>query len=148
MRFDALVPVDAVACGRGSGVAVCPALGLLFTSNYTDNTLSAFALAAPGFPALGTWGRKGSGPLEFDFGGGAGFSGMMCFTGDGAGGGGDGPFLLVTDHGNDRVVELEVGGVGAGRPPVQRCTFGGGAGAAPRGVAACGALIAVLGWKA
>jgi hypothetical protein len=67
VRFDALVPVAAVKCGGGNGVAVCPALGLLFTSNDSDNTLSAFALAAPGFPALGTWGRKRSGPLEFDF---------------------------------------------------------------------------------
>jgi hypothetical protein len=166
VRMRALVPVATVACGRGIGMAVCPALGLLFTSDDIDNTLSAFALAAPGMPALGTWGRKKSGPLEFEFMCEGWSSGMLCFAGEfdglgsgagggggggggsgSGGGGGGGPFLLVTDAGNDRVVELEVGGVITGRPPVQRCTFGGGAGCAPRGVAACGALIAVSGWS-
>ena len=34
----------AAACGQGFGIAVCPALGLLATSNWRDSTLSVFRL--------------------------------------------------------------------------------------------------------
>ncbi len=44
--LGSLVPLPALSthCGRGSGLAVCPALGLLVTSNNKDNTLSVFHL--------------------------------------------------------------------------------------------------------
>jgi hypothetical protein len=47
------------------GLAVCPSLGLLFTSCDNDSTISAFALEPPVFPRLGVWGGRGFGPLLF-----------------------------------------------------------------------------------
>jgi hypothetical protein len=44
--MDVLVPLASLStwCGRGCGVAVCPALGVLVTSNVDDNTLNVFSL--------------------------------------------------------------------------------------------------------
>jgi hypothetical protein len=43
--LDTLVPVHSLgtSCGEGRGLAVCPTLGLLATSDECDNTLSVFA---------------------------------------------------------------------------------------------------------
>ena len=44
--LSTLVPLPALKtdCGKGVGMAACPTLGLLVTSNYSNNTLSVFAL--------------------------------------------------------------------------------------------------------
>jgi hypothetical protein len=162
----AVRPVAAVACGHGIGLSVCPALGLIVTSNYKpDSTISAYALAGPDHRLLGTWGSTAPGPLQFDFFSGGNASGSLCFTvpAPAAGGGGAGvggtaaapsPQLLVASHGTRRVVVLDMCGVvggGGGRgggAPVPVCAFGG-AGPddpAPRCVAACAGLVAVSGW--
>jgi hypothetical protein len=165
----AVRPVAAVDCGKGMGLAVCPALGLIVTSTYyPDITISAYALAGPDHRPLGTWGGKTPGPLQFDFYSGSGESGGLCFTvpapAGGAGGGGGGgagagagdgaaaaapsPQLLVASHGTRRVLVLDMGGVGGGGAPVPAGAFGG-AGPddpAPRCVAACAGLVAVSGW--
>ncbi len=163
-----LRPVAAVKCGRGIGLAVCPALGLIVTSNCDDSTISAYALAGPDHRLLGTWGGTAVGPLQFDFYSGGGFSGGLCFTvpapaaGGGGGGAGAGAGagggaaaaaqssqLLVASSGTRRVVVLDMGGVGGGRgAPVPTGAFGG-AGRddpAPRCLAACAGLVAVSGW--
>jgi hypothetical protein len=166
----AVRPVAAVACGEGIGLAVCPALGLIVTSNYDDSTISAYALAGPDHRLLGTWGGTAPGPLQFDFVSGGGSSGGLCFTvpapvaggggGSGAGAGaGAGcgaavaaspsPQLLVASSGTRRVVVLDMGGVGSGRgAPVPAGAFGGSGpdDPAPRCVAACAGLVAVSGW--
>jgi hypothetical protein len=171
----ALRPVAAVACGEGNGLAVCPALGLIVTSDSEDSTISAYALARPDHRKLGTWGGRAPGPLQFDFKSGGGASGGLCFTvpvlaraagGGGGGGAGAGaggyaapsPQLLVASSGTRRVVVLDMvgvgggGGVGAGGrgrgAPVPAGVFGGASPAdpAPRCVAACAGLVAVSGW--
>jgi hypothetical protein len=170
----AVHPVAAVTCGRGIGLTVCPALGLIVTSNFDDSTISAYALAGPDHHLLGTWGGRAPGPLQFHFysgGGGSGVSGGLCFTVPapvaGGGGGCDGaglragpapspatpseaPQLLVASAGTRRVVVLGMGGVGGGGDPVPVGAFGGEAGPddpAPRCVAACAGLVAVSGWR-
>jgi hypothetical protein len=151
-RLGTLGPVPALttACGVGCGVAVCPALGLLVTSNSSANTLSVFALpgGARGGGAGGgglspqcTLGGPGSLPsMQFMFSDGN-FSGWMTFTGPSTSGDAP-PLLLVTDGGHDAVHVIDVvarthvGHVGApGSIP------------GPRGVAARGSLVAVSSWK-
>ncbi len=95
-------PVAAVNCGGGIGLAVCPSLRLIVTSNRTDHSISAFELSAPLFQLLGTWGSR-DGPLQFGFSSEIDpkkhhLSGGMCFvsvegaavSGGGGGGGGGG----------------------------------------------------------
>jgi hypothetical protein len=75
--LDALVPLPALrtACGEGKGMAACPALGLLVTSNYMDNTLfvhavpsSAFEHAGAGLALVCTLGGASSpAPMQFKF---------------------------------------------------------------------------------
>ncbi len=84
-------------------MAVSTALRLVVTSNRVDNTLALFDLdPAAGFPARGSLGAPGSGPLQFCMSDASGYSGWLCFTVpvDGR------PTLLVADHGNDRVQEV------------------------------------------
>jgi hypothetical protein len=160
----AVRPVAAVACGQGIGLAVCPALGLIVTSDEDDSTISAYALAAPDHHLLGTWGGAAPGPLQFNFSSSGYISGGLCFTvpspaaggGGGAGTGAGGsaaaaalsPQLLVASHGTRRVVVLDMGGVGGGGAPVPAGAFGGARpdDPAPRCVAACVDLVAVSGW--
>jgi hypothetical protein len=157
-EIDGAQAVAAVPCGPGLGLAWSHALGLVFTTDSTANSLSAFRADGAGFPLVGSWGSRGTGRLRFDFCVGGGASGALCFLAPrgagpvGAAGRGTvaapaPPTLLVTDAGNDRVVELGVDGVAAGGAPVPLRTFGSGTGAAPRGVAACAALVAVSGWS-
>ena len=79
--LDALVPLPALntRCGEGFGLAACPALGLLVTSNTNDNTLSVFALprssgagagagAGAGLALVCTLGGASSpAPMQFKF---------------------------------------------------------------------------------
>jgi hypothetical protein len=142
--LGSLQPVTAVACGKGMGLAASPALGLLVTSNLTDDTISAFELRPPEYRRLGTWGGRGFGPLQFMFSGDS-ISGGLCFTvpADAASAP---PLLLVASHGSDCVAVLDVRGVAAGGAPVPAGTFGAGNAAAPRCVTAVAALVAVSGW--
>lgn len=96
--------VGRVVCRPGLGAAVSTILGRLVVSNYDDGSLSVFALGPNNtFLPLGTLGGVGTGPLHFDFSSGYGYSGLMAFTAHPTA-----PTLLVTDHGNDRVVEVDV----------------------------------------
>ena len=56
----ALIPLPALKtkCGSGMGMAVCPALGLLVTSNHDDNTLSVFTLPGTGAGASASAGTS------------------------------------------------------------------------------------------
>ena len=109
--LDALVPLPALktACGLGVGLAACPVLGLLVTSNYSDNTLSAFDLlrsSGAGLALVCTLGGASSpAPMQFKFFGGYGASGWMAFTGPATS-----RLLLLTDAGHDAVHVIDVAG--------------------------------------
>jgi hypothetical protein len=146
--LDALVPLPALKtrCGEGYGMAACPALGLLVTSNVNDNKLNVFALprssgagagAGAGLVLLFTLG--GAAPMHFEFD--ANFtgsvSGWMAFTGPATS-----RLLLVTDAGHDAVHVIDVvGRVHVGYVAAPSTVPG------PRGVAARGSLVAVSAWK-
>jgi hypothetical protein len=154
MDPGALVPLPALKaqCGVGYGMAACPTLGLLVTTDYFCNTLSVFTL--PPLEALASHG-SGAGasaglalactlggatspaPMKFLFLDGHGPSGWMAFTGPPSS-----RLLLVTDAGQAAVHVIDVAGqvhVGYVAAP--------GAIAGPRGVAARGSLVAVSTWK-
>ncbi len=144
--LGALVPLPALKtrCGSGFGMAACPTLGLLVTSDHKDNTLSVFALprssgagagAGAGLALVCTLGGASSpAPMRFKFSSGGGW---MAFTGPATS-----RLLLLTDAGLDTVHVIDVvGRVQAGYVAVP------GAIAGPRGVAARGTLVAVSAWK-
>ncbi len=150
--LDALVPLPALktTCGRGVGLAACPALGLLVTSNFSDNTLSVFALprssgagagagAGAGLALVCTLGGASSpAPMQFKFkvDGERYPSGWMAFTGPATS-----RLLLLTDAGHDAVHVIDVAGrVHAGYVAAPGTIAG------PRGVAARGSLVAVSAW--
>ena len=146
--LDALVPLPALktACGPGFGMAACPALGLLVTSKFSDNTLSVFALprssgagagAGAGLALVCTLGGASSpAPMQFKFTDGNN-SGWMAFTGPATS-----RLLLLTDAGHDAVHVIDVAGrVHAGYVAAPGTIAG------PRGVAARGSLVAVSAWK-
>ena len=155
------VPQYKTACGWGCGMAACPSLGLLVTSDTDNNTLSVWSLPgldAEGRPSVGRCsgsglvrqcilGDEGSpASMNFDFVGGAGYSGYLAFTPRGASA--DAPdtphLLLVTDHGHDAVHMIDV---------VNRAHVGylaaPGSIAGPRDVAVSevAPLVAVSAWK-
>ncbi len=138
--LDALVPLPALEtrCGQGLGMAACPALGLLVTSNDNDNTLSAFAL--PRSSGAGAGAGAGAGLAlvctQFKFWDGN-ASGWMAFTGPATS-----RLLLLTAAGHDAVHVIDV----AGRVHVGYVAAPGTI-AGPRGVAARGSLVAVSAWK-
>jgi hypothetical protein len=156
--LDALVPLPALKtrCGVGVGMAACPALGLLVTSNHNDNTLSVFALprssgagagagAGAGLALVCTLGGASSpAPMQFKFSDGnyweqwEGYnSGWMAFTGPATS-----RLLLLTDARHDAVHVIDVAGrVHAGYVAAPGTIAG------PRGVAARGSLVAVSAWK-
>jgi hypothetical protein len=144
--LDKLVPLPALKtkCGEGVGMAACPALGLLVTSNTKDNTLSVFALphssgagAGAGLALVCTLGGASSpAPMQFKFDDGK-FSGWMAFTGPSTS-----RLLLLADAGHDAVHVIDV----AGRVHVGYVAAPGTI-AGPRGVAARGSLVAVSAWK-
>jgi hypothetical protein len=181
VALTALVPLSALKtqCGKGHGLAACPALGLLVSSDYNKNTLSVWELpggasgssgasgradASAGADAGGasvggggrlrlvcTLGGAGSAALmQFDFGNGDGYSGLLAFTppttasrdSDSTH-----PLLLVTDHGHDAVHVVDV----VGRTHAGYVASPGSI-AGPRGVAATSSsdgtvLVAVSAWK-
>ncbi len=59
---------------------------------------------------------------------------------------GDSSMLLIADHGNDRVVEVDVSGIVTGGPLMHIGYVGAGTGTNPRAVAANASHIAVSGW--
>ena len=152
VELGALVPLPSLMTkvGEGMGMAVCPTLGLLVTSNTWDNTLTVFALsrsigagagagAGAGLARVCTLGGASS-PASmqfrlFDFA--TGPSGWMAFTGP--------PttrLLLLTDAGHDAVHVIDaVGRVHVGYVAAPGTIAG------PRGVAARGSLVAVCTWK-
>jgi hypothetical protein len=149
--LDALVPLPALKtrCGRGVGMAACPVLGLLVTSNHKDNTLSVFALprssgagagagAGAGLALVCTLGGASSpAPMQFNFLVDGFSSGWMAFTGPATS-----RLLLLTDAGHDAVHVIDVAGrVHAGYVAAPGTIAG------PRGVAARGSLVAVSAWK-
>ncbi len=97
LAFTALVPLPALKtlCGLGFGVAACPALGLLVTSDDKKNTLSVWDL--------------GGGASVGGASGGAGASAGTGVGGASAGGsGGDGGLRLVCTLGGSQ--HCQVGG--------------------------------------
>jgi hypothetical protein len=110
VALTALVPALTRRCGQGFGLAACPALGLLVTSDSDKNTLSVWGVpdgasggggAAGGAGASAGAGARGASaggggdglrlvctlggagsvaPMQFDFGRGAGYSGYLAFT--------------------------------------------------------------------
>ncbi len=148
--LDALVPLPALKtrCGLGVGMAACPALGLLVTSNREDNSLSVFALprssgagagagAGAGLALVCTLGGASSpAPMQFKFSD-DNYSGWMAFTGPATS-----RLLVLTDAGYDAVHVVDVAGrVHAGYVAAPGTIAG------PRGVAARGSLVAVSAWK-
>jgi hypothetical protein len=146
-----LVPLPALTtdCGEGVGLAVCPTLGLLATSNASDNTLSVFTLPRTGASyaaGAGTGaglalvctlgGASSPAPMQFRFSDYSGSSGWMVFTGPPT------SCLLLTDAGHGAVHVIDVAArlhMGYVAAP--------GTIAGPRGVAARGSLVAVSAWK-
>ena len=136
--------------GRGHGVAACPALGLLVTSDRDKNTLSVWGVpggaSGGGLRLVCTLGGHRA-PMQFDFSSGPGYSGYLAFTPlttKTRGSSSACPLLLVTDHGHDAVHLVDVvGRTHEGYLAAPRSIAG------PRGVAASGAspLVAVSAWK-
>ena len=142
-------------------MAACPSLGLLVTSAYDNNTLSVWSIPSGGREDAGTGAGRAGGlvrqcilgdegspdSMNFDFVGGAGYSGYLAFTPRGASA--DAPdtphLLLVTDAGHEAVHMIDVRGTGTHAGYVAAP----GSIAGPRGVAASGVapLVAVSAWK-
>jgi hypothetical protein len=142
-----LAPSFRTVCGRGYGLAVCPALGLLVTSNPKRSCLDVFGLTArkdsvDGEPAVGL-ARVGAlegaalrPRVQFKFVEGS-VSGFLTFMGPHSA-----RRLLVTDVGCDAVHIVDV----VGRAHVGYVAAPGSI-AGPRGVAARGSLVAVGVWR-
>jgi hypothetical protein len=158
-------------CGTGHGLAACPTLGLLVTSDLKRNTLSVWGLpggagdgggasggaevsagasaggGSGGLPLVCTLGGAGSAaPMQFKFWDGQGSSGYLAFTPPTTSSPGSStrPLLLVTDHGHNAVHLVDVvGRAHAGYLAAPGTVAG------PRGVAASGAspLVAFSAWK-
>jgi hypothetical protein len=165
VALNALAPTSSLTtnCGRGYGLAVCSALGILATSCMDDNTLSLFALrgygsgsTASGGSTAGAGAGAGAGtgmvrlctmggassppPMQFNLSVGGGWAyGFLAFTDPVSG---LGPLLLVSDFGNDAVHVIDVDArVHAGYVAAPGRVAG------PRGVAAKGTKVAVSAWK-
>ncbi len=145
--LDTLVPVPSLGtpCGEGLGLAVCPTLGLLATSDECENTLSVFALPSSwdacavsrtGLAHVRTLGGEGSPPpMQFGFSDGG---GRLAFTATAHGRPGTLRHLLVTDTTNHTVHVIDVtAGVHVGYVAAP------GSLPSPQGVAASGSLAAV-----
>jgi hypothetical protein len=153
---DSLVPTLTTECHSGQGMAVCPVLGVLVTSDSNlfpidmdsaNDTLSVYALPESTLPVGGksrglklSWvlgGCSSIAPMKFKFYARGLPSGWMVFQGPNAS-----RLLVVTDAGHDAVhcidviKRVHVGYVAA------RGTIRG-----PRGVAAKGSLVAISAWE-
>ena len=154
---DAWLPVPSfkTRCGDGLGLAACPALGLLVTSDCSKDTLSAWRLGlhydgddrGRVLALVCTLGGAGSPPpMQFDFRSEYGYSGHLAFLSPPptATCVAPIPLLLVTDAGHDAVHMVDVTRrVHAGYLAAPGSIAG------PRGVAASGAspLVAISAWK-
>ena len=130
----------------GYGLASCPSLGLLATSDDIRNTISVWGVPLSsdcsdgGLVRMCTLGGRGSkAPMQFKFGCDKWASGLLAFTSAKSP-----PLLLVSDAGHDAVHIVDVVSqthVGYVASP--------GSIAGPRGVAACGtsSLVAVSAWR-
>ncbi len=163
------LPSLATECGEGPGLAACPALGLLVTSDVYKSTLSVWSLsggasggggassgdAAGGaggdlLPLVCTLGGDGSAtPMQFKFKDGQGYSGYLAFTpstttATSGSSSNARPLLLVTDAGANAVHLVDV----VGRTHEGYLASPGSI-AGPQGVAASGAspLVAVSSLK-
>ena len=144
-------------CGNGFGLAACPALGLLVTSDCSKDTLSAWRLDLHDdgddrgrvLALVCTLGGAGSPPpMQFDFRSGYGYSGHLAFLLPPPTATAPAPtsLLLVSDHGHDAVHIVDV---------LHRTHNGylavPGSIAGPRGVATCSTatppLVAISAWK-
>jgi hypothetical protein len=149
MDLGALVPLPTLMtrCAQRYGMAACPTLGLLATSNTYAETLSVYTLpcssgagagAGPGLALVCTLGGASSpAPMQFEFVVNGFSSGWMAFTGPATS-----RLLLLTDAGHDAVHVIDVvGRVHAGYVAAPGTIAG------PRGVAARGSLVAVSAWE-
>ena len=149
------VPQYSTACGTGRGMAACPSLGLLVTSEYTNNTLSVWSIPSDGGGGAGTGagltrvcilgGEESPAPMQFKFLLNGFISGYLAFipSSPGAASRHFPHLLLVTDAGHSAVHIVDVRGGGTHMGYVAAP----GSIAGPRGVAACGDLVAVSSWK-
>jgi hypothetical protein len=149
MTLGDLVPLPDLrtTCGAGVGLAVCPALGLVVTSDLMVNTLSVFTLpqsintpssTGRGLALMHTLGGTSSpAPMQFKFLDRQADSGWMAFTGPATS-----RHLLVTDGGHGAVHVIDVAGRVHAGYVVAPGTIAG-----PRGVAARGSLVAISTWK-
>jgi hypothetical protein len=127
--MKALVPLPALTtqCEPGYGLAVCPTLGLLVTSDFHTRGLSVWTLptdAGDGGASGGAGGGPGGGlslvctlggtgsaaPMPFAFLDSKGCSGYLAFTPPTSDGSDAHPLLLVTDAGHDAVHLVDVVG--------------------------------------
>ena len=151
MHFPFSMKGMSVSVPYGFGLAVCPALRLLVTSNSDDDTLSVLALrrlsAAGAETCVGRGSAlvhhatfKGAGlraPMLFKFRDSYGPSGWMAFTGPATS-----RLLLVTDAGNDAVHVIDVvARTHVGFVAAPRILAG------PRGVATRGSCAVVSAFK-
>jgi DNA-binding beta-propeller fold protein YncE len=145
--------------GFGEGLAACPSLGLLVTSDLNMASLSVWDLpsGASGCNSSGgagggglrlvckLGGARAVGPMRFKFCDGGGYSGYLAFTPPVTTSHAR-PLLLVTDAGHDAVHVVDV--VGRTHEGYVACP---GSIAGPRGVAASASttppLVAVSAWK-
>jgi hypothetical protein len=132
------LPFFKASCGRGCGLAACPTLNLLVTSDLGKNTLSVWGLpsgtsgggasggagsSAGGASSAdgGGWGlrlvctlggARSAAPMRFWFEDGLGYSGYLAFTPPTTMSGSCSvrPLLLVTDAGHDAVHLVDVVG--------------------------------------
>jgi hypothetical protein len=145
--LDSLLPLPGfkARCGRGLGLAVWPAMGLIVTSSDDDDTISVFALptcaggeASTGLSLMCTLGGAASTPpLQFKFISSGSWSGALAFTGPATS-----RLLLVSDAGHDAVHVVDV---------IARVHVGyvaaPGSIAGPRGVTARQSQVAVSAWN-
>jgi hypothetical protein len=127
--------VGSWSCGDGVGLAVCEALGVVATTCVDSRTVTLRSIDPPSFmfPVVAEVGGAGDGPCQFNFNAGDGTSGWCCFTL------GPAPTLLVAEHGNRRVHELDPC-KGLAHVSFLPVTL------RPRGVAASPTHIAVTAW--
>jgi hypothetical protein len=153
-EFDLLQPCPQLQTqtGEGCGLAACPSLGVLVTSDQDKNTLSVWSIPECGqggglklVCTLG--GAESAAPMQFHFKvPGLSTSGYLAFT-TAASDGSSHPLLVVADGGNDAVHIVDVvGRTHAGYVAAPGTIAG------PRGVAASAsttssALVAVSAWK-
>lgn len=130
---EAVAHPNIYKCGVGLGLVANAEQGVMVLSNTTDGTLTVYTLDAAGRftldPAVGIFGKRGSGELEFEFDAKDFYGGLLCFGEPGR--------AFVAEFGNNRVQYVDV----LDRLFVKM--YGVGHLQGPRGVAYCPRFIAV-----